>query len=670
MKKSILYILLLLTVVLLSADAGVAKDKEHASVSLAPTTIVGKAGDTVSVKLTLSIEKGWHAYDLEQAKRNGDSVGPNAMEIGAKGNEIRLGNIKAPKSHIEFDSVFNVPIGIYHGKVTFDIPVIIKRSARVGKFTDSITIFPQVCTDEGICTYPDFSLPLTVEVTAASQGEVIPDVTETASQTAAISQEQKPPTTASATKSEAKAGAATVTESQSEIEAAKKAGILSFLWFAMTAGAAALLTPCVFPMVPITVSFFTKRSEKASSKGLRDSFVYALGIVGTFTALGFILSLLLGSTGISDFATNPWVNLVIAAIFLIFAFNLFGAFEIQIPPALLNRLNAKSSQGGVTGVLLMGLTFSLTSFTCTVPFVGSALIAASNGEWFYPIIGMLGFSGVFALPFFLLALFPSRLSKLPRAGGWMNNMKVVMGFLEIAAALKFVSNVDLVWGWGVLPREVFLAIWVGCGALIVLYVLGVYQLKLDSPVKAVGTPRTVFAIIFASITIYLFNGMSGKPLGTLDAFLPPPDYNVHVGGASSVGTVESQKTGATEVWLTDYAAALSEAKRTGKPVFVDFTGFTCTNCRWMETNMFPKSSVQSLMDKMVKVRLYTDRRTEPYTTNKTMMQTRFQTIELPLYAIISSDDRVIDTQAFTKSEQEFLEFLNKAFVGNTTASLR
>lgn len=669
MKNSLINRVLLFVLMSLPLGAAMAKDKEHASVSLAPTSIAGKAGDTVSVKLTLSIAKGWHAYDLEQAKRNGDSVGPNAMEISAKGNEIRLGNIKAPKPHIEFDSVFNVPIGIYHGKVTFDVPVIIKRSAQIGKFTDSITIFPQVCTEEGICTYPDFSLPLTVEVTAASQGEVIPDEKENASQTAVMPQGQKPPT-ASVGKSEAKVGAATTTESQSEIEAAKKAGILSFLWFAMTAGAAALLTPCVFPMVPITVSFFTKRSEKASSKGLRDSFVYALGIVGTFTALGFILSLLLGSTGISDFATNPWVNLVIAAVFLIFAFNLFGAFEIQIPPALLNKLNAKSSQGGVMGVLLMGLTFSLTSFTCTVPFVGSALIAASNGEWFYPIIGMLGFSGVFALPFFLLALFPSRLSKLPKAGGWMNNMKVVMGFLEIAAALKFISNVDLVWGWGILPREVFLAIWVGCGALVVLYVLGLYRLKLDSPITTVGTPRAIFAIIFASITMYLFNGMSGKPLGTLDAFLPPPDYNAHVGGGAAIGSSELQKTGSAEIWLTDYKAALHEAKQTGKPVFVDFTGFTCTNCRWMETNMFPKPSVQSLMDKMVKVRLYTDRRTEPYTTNKTMMQTRFQTIELPLYAIVSSDDRVIDTQAFTKDEQEFLEFLNKAFAGNSTASLR
>ncbi len=654
------------------------EEKIAAKVSLSPMSLSGKAGDTSIVKLTITIKKGWHVYDLDQNKRNESStsgVGPNPLEIHAKGSAIQLGRINAPKSHTEYDSTFGVQIGIYHGTIVFELPIVIKRTAKKGSYVDSITVFPQVCNEEGICTYPEFSLPIKIEITESAAETSTNESRDNQSNGLSQTEVNNKDNNASVETSTAKNVniATTKTESQTEIEQAKQRGVWSFLWFAITAGAGALLTPCVFPMVPITVSFFTKRSEKASSKGLRDSLVYALGIIGTFTALGFILSLILGATGITDFATNPWVNIVIAAIFIVFAFNLFGAFEIQIPPALLNKLNAKSSQGGIIGVLLMGLTFSLTSFTCTVPFVGSALVAAAKGEWFYPIIGMLGFSGMFALPFFLLALFPSRLNRLPKAGGWMNNMKVVMGFLEIAAALKFISNVDLVWGWGIMPRDIFLAIWAGCSALIVLYILGLFRLKLDSPVTFVGTPRAVFAIIFASITVFLFSGMSGKSLGTLDAFLPPPDYEQHLGGVSATYSAlspnEITPAHDKEIWLSDYQTALEEAKREGKPIFVDFTGFTCTNCRWMETNMFPKQEVRKLMDKMVKVRLYTDRRTEPYATNKAMMQTRFETLELPLYVILSPDDKVLDTQAFTKNESEFVEFLSKAFASSSNASI-
>ncbi|MBS1538956.1 MAG: thioredoxin family protein, partial [Bacteroidetes bacterium] len=456
------------------------------------------------------------------------------------------------------------------------------------------------------------------------------------------------------------------TESQKQILNEKKKGVWSFLWFAIFAGAGALLTPCVFPMVPITVSFFTKRSEKEKSKGLRDSIVYALGIIGTFTALGIILAVALGASGISDFAANPWVNMLIALVFLVFAMNLFGAFEIQIPTKILNKLNVASSGSGVTSVLLMGLTFSLTSFTCTVPFVGSALISAADGEWFYPIIGMLGFSTTFAIPFFLLALFPSRLSKLPKAGGWMNNMKVVMGFLEIAAAMKFISNFEMAWKWGILPREMFLAIWIGCSALVTIYILGLYRLKLDSPVSNVSAFRVVWAILFTSITIYLMTGLfGGKSLGTLEAFLPSPDYELIIGGgeaptvsAAAIGGSKPE-TQQTEQWFSDYNTALAEAKRVNKPIFIDFTGVFCTNCRWMETNIFPKPSVNSLMSDLVRVRLYTDRRSEADKWNKNMMMTRFNSIELPLYAIVSPNDNILGTQAFTKNEAEFVDFIKQ-----------
>jgi thiol:disulfide interchange protein DsbD len=459
------------------------------------------------------------------------------------------------------------------------------------------------------------------------------------------------------------------TESQLEIERKKSEGIGSFLWFAMGAGALALLTPCVFPMIPITVSFFTKRSEKENSKALRDALFYAIGIMLTFTGLGVLLAAVFGATGIRDFAANGWINLFIAAIFVIFALNLFGAFEIQLPSGLMNKLNQKSNAGsGIVSVLLMALTFSITSFTCTVPFVGSTLIAASGGEWFYPILGMIGFSGVFAAPFFLLALFPSLMKKLPKAGGWMNNVKVVMGFVEIAAAIKFLSNADLVWNWGVLPKELFLAIWVAICLLITIYILGFFRMHHDSKVDGIKASRAIWSIFFCAIGFYFLTGMFGKTLGELDAFLPPAEYRdlMNSSEISTSGTStnllnsNANNSQVNEiVWLKDYEEGLIMAKETGKPVFIDFTGFTCTNCRWMEQNMFKRSEISSRMAQFIGVKLFTDRREEPYSTNKKMQQEMYGSIELPLYVIISPDGQHVGTKTFTRDMNEFIEFLDK-----------
>ncbi|MBI3260723.1 MAG: hypothetical protein HYZ54_14785, partial [Ignavibacteriae bacterium] len=458
MKKYLILTVILFAGSFLGSHA-TAEIIERAKFSLSektPKELKLRAGDTVMFPVTITIDKGWHAYDLLQAERNKKSasgLGPQELSISArKSIYFKTGKIGAPKSELGYDSTFEVKIGEYHGKISLQIPIIAKRNLKIGSYNDSLEINIQVCNIEGICTSLDKLFPLKFVITAEAVGaENEPEEANSATVTAAnhdVSnhtcdcgcdkckcERSETKTTTTQTTSPAQKVSKqgennnSGTESQREILKEKKKGIWSFLWFAMTAGAAALLTPCVFPMVPITVSFFTKRSEKEKSKGLRDSIVYAFGIIGTFTALGIVLAVALGAGGISDFAANPWVNVAIAVIFLVFAMNLFGAFEIQIPTKILNKLNMASSGSGVTSVLLMGLTFSLTSFTCTVPFVGSALIAAADGEWFYPIIGMLGFSATFAIPFFLLALFPSRLSKLPKAGGWMNNMKVVMGFL-------------------------------------------------------------------------------------------------------------------------------------------------------------------------------------------------------------------------------------------------
>jgi thiol:disulfide interchange protein DsbD len=614
-----------------------------------------KAGEKFTIRLDFDFEKKWYIYDIiEQVGPEG--LGPQKTEISFKPKDLVKidGKIKTPKPKVKYDSAFYIDIRTFSGKFSFEVSVVALKDIDFTKDKLLAAIYVQQCKDNLCLPGMDFttlvqSNPNTLETQNLQQEEQVEtNINQTSVQPAPSNTKQDTPK------------GVNQTDTGKEIETAKKQGLLAYLLFAMGAGALALLTPCVFPMVPITVSFFTKRAEKNPGKGLRDSLIYGLGIILTFTALGFILAILFGAAGIQNFATNPWLNLAIALLFIIFSLNLFGAFEFQLPTSWLNALNVKSQGGGILSVLLMGLTFSLTSFTCTVPFVGVALVSAAGGDWFYPIVGMLGFSFVFALPFFFLALFPSAISKMPRSGAWMNNIKVVMGFLEIAAAIKFISNADLVWALGIMPRELFLGIWIGVGILITLYILGVFRLPHDAPVENVGTMRILFAIFFMSISFYLMSGLFGKKLGELDAFLPPPDYEQIINASTTSVTFQPNQT-TNEEWLQDYNKALQLAKETGKNIFIDFSGFTCTNCRWMEINMFSKPEVKKLLDGMVKVRLFTDRKQEPYISNKEMQMRRFNSIELPLYVIQTPDEKVIATSAFTRNVDEFINFLKKGY---------
>ena len=470
-------------------------------------------------------------------------------------------------------------------------------------------------------------------------------------------------------------GAAPPMDTQDEIAQEQSKGLLSFFFYAMGIGFLALLTPCVFPMIPITVSFFTKRNEKERSKALRDAILYGIGIISTFTLIGIIFSALFGATSVQDLAANPWMNLGIGVLFMALAFNLFGAFEIQIPTGIMNKLNAKSQGTGVFSVLLMGLTFSLTSFTCTVPFVGTLLLSAAGGDYLYPAVGTLGFATAFAIPFFFLALFPSLLAALPRAGGWMNNMKVVMGFLEIAAAVKFFSTAEFVWGIGILPRELFLAVWVGVCFLIMLYLLGTFEMKLDTKLEKVSGLRAVFAVVFATMGFYFFNGMMGNPLAAdLEALLPPDNYQQLIDGPVATAGVSPNIKDMTDEekiqkmsgldhssWLNNLDEAKKVAAETGKPIFIDFTGFACVNCRLMEKNMFPRPSVQARLKEMVLVQLFTDRKSEPYQTNQNIMR-EYGTVANPLYVILNADGSYIAQSAFTRDEAAFIGFLDQAFV--------
>jgi thiol:disulfide interchange protein DsbD len=433
----------------------------------------------------------------------------------------------------------------------------------------------------------------------------------------------------------------------------------SFIWLAISLGALSLLTPCVFPMIPITVSYFTNHSAGERRKAVRLAGIYSIGIIATFTLLGMLLAIFVGAAGINLFAANPWINLFIAAIFLFFAFNLFGAFEIALPTGLLTRLDriTRSREGegsGTVGALLMGTTFTLTSFTCTSPFVGTILVSASHGNWRAPLIGMLAFSAVFALPFFVLALLPQLVAQLPRAGGWMNSIKVSMGFLEAAAALKFLSNADLVWKWGFFTRNVVLALWIAIGVTLSLYLLGKFQLWHDSRPERIGAFRLTSAVVALAASLFLLTGLFGANLGELESFLPP-DLDPRSSTKFFADPDELPWT------LNDYDRALSQARSENKLVIVDFTGYTCTNCRWMEANIFPRPAVRAELAKFVRLRLYTDGQGEPYESQQQLEQDMFGTVALPFYAILDGTGKPVATfPGLTRNENEFVDFLKKS----------
>ena len=415
--------------------------------------------------------------------------------------------------------------------------------------------------------------------------------------------------------------------------------ISSFLILAMSMGFLALLTPCVFPMIPITISFFMHRSENTNSSPVKSATVYMLGIVLTFTFLGMMLAILLGASGANQLAANPIVNMFIAFLFIYFAMSLFGFYEIEIPESLRRLSLQKENSEGYVGILFMALTFTLTSFTCTVQFMGLILVAASQGEWFWPIIGMLIFSLAFASPFFFLALFPHYLTKLPQSGGWLNSVKVVMGFLELAAAFKFISNTDLVWNWNIFTYEVVLYLWALIMLLTGLYIFGLIKFKNDSPVTF-SIQRSLFALSFILFGTYLAAGNHGYDInGNIKSYLPPKKYQSNL------------------VWNNNLDDAFIIAKEQNKNIFIDFTGVTCTNCRWMETNIFSINSVEELMSEYVLVSLYTDAG-EGYLEKREYQINRFETAALPYYVILDNNDKVLsEFPGLTRNVKEFKDFL-------------
>src|ERR1051325_8091252 len=666
----------------------------------APATL--KAGDKFTGQVTAQIAPGWHLYSITQG-----AGGPIPTRITVPdGQSFKLaGNVSGPRPRVQMDPNFEINTETHEGSVTFSAPLVVAADASTGAQQLNINVRFQAC-DDTKCL-PPRTLKLNARVMLAATGVValpaltspsatpqgakptpaIPTTVNSNSNTgqpsptpaAVPSKDETMPAAPTGASGGDKAGTTTATN-QSFSGFNRDVSLWSFIWLAMTVGALSLLTPCVFPMVPITVSYFTSHAAGNRRAAVRDAAIYALGIILTFTALGVVLAVLFGAAGINKFAANPWINILITLIFLTFAMSLFGAFNLQVPSSILTKLDALSRKeegtaslgGHAIALLLMGLTFSLTSFTCTAPFVGTLLVMAAQGDWIYPVTGMLAFSTVFAFPFFVLALAPQLVSQLPKSGGWLNAVKVVMGLLEVAAAMKFLSNVDLVWRWGMFTREVVLASWVAVAALIAFYLLGKFQLTYDDGVaKRIGALRLMVSLMFLSLGFYLLTGLFGARLGELESFLPPATEGSALAAFANSGSTAA-RTGELSWINNDYEGALKQARTENKAMFIDFTGYTCTNCRWMETNMFPKGAVRMELEKYVRVRLYTDAEGQPFEGFQQMQEEKFGTVALPLYAVVSGDGSILTTfPGLTRNEAEFVTFLKvgQAKFGPVSASL-
>lgn len=675
------FLLLLITVLTITVSSAQGREeKREASFNLFVVLKSIPVGERFGVSLHARVEPGWHMYSTTQAPG-----GPVQTTIGLADSPVfeSAGDLVSPIPHKSFDPNFDLETEYYEGDVYFQLPVKSKPGASPGKHELAVKIRYMLCSDR-MCLPPQTeTLKTEVTLIAPAESSKQPpagtaNATGPARSSGAKPEASQPdkPTGVSSTAVTRPSGPTAGRPAAPAPSTAIPVSTVAYIWFAMAMGGLALLTPCVFPMIPITVSYFTKRPAGTRKRAVWEAFIYSLGIILTFTLLGFGLTFLFGAGGINRLAASPGVNIAIAFIFIAFALSLFGALDIRLPSSWLTALNKQSDRsGGLIGIFLMALTFSLTSFTCTVPFVGTVMVAALHGNWLWSLLGVAAFAAVFSAPFFLLAIFPSLLKSLPKSGGWMDSVKVTMGFLELAAAVKFLSNVDLVFQWELITRPTFIAIWLAIALITALYLLGRFRLPHEAPSQSVGVVRILSAIFFLAISFYLLRGLFGFPLGEIDAFMPPREYgNIQESLPTSEAalTGESKEAAEERLWgrwdigSLNYENALMLAKAENRPIFIDFTGYTCTNCRWMEANMFPRPEVRDLMKEYVPVRLYTDGPGVIHELNLRFERDRFGTIALPLYALMSPDDQVIATfPGMTRDVREFVDFLKKGLAGRS-----
>ena len=612
-------------------------------------SVADKGNGCYTVQFKADIAEGWHIYDSKY------QFNPTTLEFNVGEGVVLEGDLREmTTAKVHFDDIFNMNIGEYEKEAIFEQDF--KVEGKGGEV--KATISYQAC-NLGSCLSP------TSEEIVVTLGK----------------------------------SAAVPAEVKAVKDAAGNGSLWSLIIEAILWGFAALLTPCVFPMVPMTVSFFMKSSGSAA-RGRINASLYGLFIVLLYTlpiALLIVITRVLGGNAVTadifNWLATHWVpNIIFFVVFMVFAASFFGAFEITLPSALVNKSDAQSDKGGIGGIFFMALTLVLVSFSCTGPIVGSVLIKSTSGEVWSPIITMLAFSTAFALPFTIFAFFPSMLKKLPKSGGWLNSVKVVLGFIEVALGFKFLSVADQVYHWNLLDREVYLAIWIVVFSLLGLYLLGKIKFAHDSDLKHLSVGRLAMAIGVFSFVVYMIPGMWGAPLKALSGYLPPlSSQDFVVGKYAAPATTSSSEASLESAKYSDFLhlphglkgffdmkEAEAYAAKVGKPIFIDFTGHGCVNCREMEARVWADPAVQQILrDEYVIVALYTDdKMTLPESdwvtieggkvlkslgkVNANYALTRFGVNAQPYYVLQGKNGEVLgEPRGYDLSVEGFVNFLRK-----------
>ena len=584
-----------------------------------------RVGERARMEIALIGAKGWHVYSVFPAPEE-DAPPPTKLAFEALGLEAD-GPAYETAPLVQFDQVIQLTLSTHEERSVFYQNFLVK--GLPGERSVKVAIKYQVCSFR-VCLPPAQSL-----LVADYQVEPGPPRAQFLNADRSVD---------------------TLPESGRRInKGLGKEGFWAFIGLAAFMGLASLITPCVFPMVPITISYFSKQADGNPAKLFGLATLFGGGIVATYTGTGLILSWIFGAGAASQLATNPWVNLTIALVFILFSFSLMGAFNIRLPAQIEGYFDAKArATGGALGVVLMGFTFTLTAFTCTVQFVGTLMIAAAQGQMFWPLLGMIVFSSVFAFPFFLLALAPGLVGKMHRGTGqWLGRAKWVLGMLELMASIKFLSNADLVWQTGLISRDLNLQVWMALLGLIIGYLIftGFRQGRFKSPVQLAWVGFFVLLLVLTS------QGLGGRSLGSLiDSVLPPAEGR-HLEAAEYASEEEIKSL----VWMDNLEAAQALALSQKKPIFLEFTGYTCVNCRWMEQNVLAQKAIYiRLKERYILVRLFTDGGPDK-DRNLALQINRFQTVALPLYLILTPQGQEQGRYiGLALAGAEFAAFLDKA----------
>ncbi len=649
--------------------------------------------DEANVVITATIEPGWHVYS--QFIEEGGPI-PTTFKFEEGNGYSLLGSVsESPKAISAFDPNFNMQIAWHKSKARFTQKIKLTKP----KVKVSGTLEYMVCNDTNCLPPEEVSFEVLIDAaTVASNAASKDKLKDTAFESdasgpgAAI---ETPDQNVLQTANEP-GDSTRATESQPVADRSEQNDTLWGIFLAgLIGGFAAFLMPCIYPMVPLTTSFFTKRSGSRSS-GIWNAVIYGISIIVIYVSLGMIVTLIFGASALNEAASSALFNLLFFAIIIVFAVSFLGAFEITLPSRFINKVDSKSDRGGLIGIFFMAFTLALVSFSCTGPIIGYLLVeAVSKGSLLGPAIGMLGFSVALAIPFIIFALFPSFLKEMPKSGGWLNTVKVSLGFLELALAFKFLSNVDLAYHWGILDREVFLSLWIVIFTLFGLYLLGQLKLSADDKGGIIGLPRLFFAMLIFSFTVYMVPGMWGAPLKGISAWLPPQptqDFDLNkltYGDFSEESKKNGESSGKKYADLFhaphglnafyDYEEGLAYAKKVNKPALIDFTGWSCVNCRKMEASVWPDPSVlNQLKSDYVLISLYVDDKTEleeseKYTSEfsgknisrigqkwSDMQASVYGTNSQPYYVIVDHDgQKLVPPTAFDLNIGNYAEFLRK-----------